>query len=42
LKNIQTELEELRNSMRTKESEWRLEKSALEVYVEEISSCNYY
>ncbi|XP_077271634.1 uncharacterized protein LOC143902526 isoform X2 [Temnothorax americanus] len=30
LKNIQTELEELRNSMRMKENEWRLEKSALE------------
>ncbi|KYN39910.1 hypothetical protein ALC56_05678 [Trachymyrmex septentrionalis] len=30
LKNIQTELEQLRNSIRMKESEWRLEKSALE------------
>lgn len=31
LKNIQTELEELRNLRKTKENEWRLEKSALEV-----------
>lgn len=31
LKNIQAELEELRNSIRIKENEWRLEKSALEV-----------
>ncbi|KAL6263567.1 hypothetical protein P5V15_006356 [Pogonomyrmex californicus] len=30
LRNMQIELEELRNSMRIKENEWRLEKSALE------------
>jgi hypothetical protein len=31
LKNIQTELEKLRNLTKTKENEWQLEKSTLEV-----------
>lgn len=32
VKSIQLELDELRNSMKKRENEWRLEKSALEVY----------
>ncbi|XP_029160725.1 kinesin-like protein KIF15 isoform X2 [Nylanderia fulva] len=35
LKNIQTELDELRNSMKTKENDWRLEKSVLESQIRE-------
>lgn len=31
LSNVEAKLEELHNSMRTKENEWRLEKSSLEV-----------
>lgn len=32
VKNVQAEIDGLRNSMRAKENEWRLEKSVLEVY----------
>lgn len=32
VKNVQAEVEGLRSLMRTKENEWRLEKSVLEVH----------